>query len=43
MDRLIEEGRPERVIADQDLKVEKVAEGVAIVHDETGPVVVPRR
>jgi len=36
MDRLIEEGRPERVIADQDLKVEKVAEGVAIVHDETG-------
>jgi prevent-host-death family protein len=36
MDRLIEEGRPGRVIAAQGLKVEKVAEGVAIVHDEAG-------
>jgi len=36
IDRLIEESRPERVIAAQRLKVEKVAEGVAVVHDEAG-------
>ena len=36
MDQLIEEGRPERVIAAQGLKVEKVAEGVAIAHDHRG-------
>jgi prevent-host-death family protein len=36
MDRLIEESRPKRVIADQDLKVEKVAEGVAVAHDQAG-------
>lgn len=35
MDRLIEEGRHECVIATQGLKVEKVAEGVAIVHHES--------
>ncbi len=34
IDGLIEESRPERVIAGQHLKVEKVAEGVAIVHSE---------
>jgi len=32
IDQLIEAGRPERVIAAQGLKVEKVAEGVAVVH-----------
>ena len=32
IDRLIEESRPERVIATQGLKVEKVAAGVAVVH-----------
>jgi len=36
MDRLIEESRPERVIAAQGLKVEKVAGGVAVVHDKAG-------
>ena len=36
MDQLIEEGRPERVSAAQGLKVEKVAEGVAIAHDHRG-------
>lgn len=36
IDRLIEESRPERVILRQHLKVEKVAEGVAIVHSEAG-------
>lgn len=35
IDRLIEESRPERVIAAQGLKVERVAEGVAVVHSET--------
>ena len=34
MDQLIEESRPERVIAAQGLKVEKIAEGVAVVHDQ---------
>lgn len=32
MDQLIEESRPERVIATQGLNVEKVVEGVAVVH-----------
>ena len=36
IDGLIEESRPERVILRQRLKVEKVAEGVAIVHSEAG-------
>ena len=36
MDRLIEESRPERVIAAQGLKVEKIAEGVALAHDQRG-------
>jgi prevent-host-death family protein len=36
MDRLIEESRPDRVIAAQGLEVEKVAEGVAIVRDQAG-------
>jgi len=35
MNRLIEESQPERVISAQGLKVEKVAEGVAVVRDET--------
>ena len=34
IDRLIEESRPELVIAGQSLKAKKVAEGVAIVHSE---------
>jgi prevent-host-death family protein len=34
MDRLMEESRPERVIAAQGLKVEKIAEGVAVAHDQ---------
>jgi prevent-host-death family protein len=36
IDQLIEEARPERVIAAQGLKVERVAEGVAAVHSEAG-------
>jgi len=36
IDQLIEEARPERVIAAQGLKVEGVAEGVAAVHSEAG-------
>ncbi len=36
MDRLIEESRPERVIAAQGLEVEKVAEGIAVAHDQRG-------
>ncbi len=36
IDRLIEESQSERVIAKQRLKVEKVAEGVAVVHSEPG-------
>ena len=36
IDRLIAESRPERVIAAQGLKVEKVAEGVAVAHDQAG-------
>jgi prevent-host-death family protein len=32
IDQLIEESQPERVIATQGLKVEKVANGVAVVH-----------
>ena len=36
IDGLIEESRPERVIATQRLKVEKVAAGVAVVHDSAG-------
>ena len=36
IDQLIEESRPERVIAGQRLKVEKVAEGAAVVHSEAG-------
>lgn len=32
MDRLIEESQPERVIAAQGQEVEKVADGVAVVH-----------
>jgi prevent-host-death family protein len=36
IDRLIEESRAERVIAEQRLKVEKVTHGVAIVHSEAG-------
>ena len=36
IDGLIQESRPERVIAAQGLRVEKVAEGVAVVHDKMG-------
>lgn len=36
IDRLIEEAQPERVVARHGLKVEKVAEGVAVVHDAAG-------
>ena len=36
MDRLIEENRPEQVIAAQGLKVEKIAEGVVVAHDQRG-------
>jgi prevent-host-death family protein len=36
IDRLIEESRPERVVAAQGLRVEPVAEGVAVVHDQAG-------
>ena len=36
IDQLLEESQPERVIAAQGLKVEKVAEGMGAVHDETG-------
>ena len=32
IDHLIEEARPERVVTAQDLQVEQVAEGVALVH-----------
>ncbi len=35
MDRLIEENRPKRAISAQGLRAKRVAEGVAIVHDET--------
>jgi hypothetical protein len=35
MDQLIEESRPERVLAAQGLKVEQVAEGVALTRDQT--------
>ncbi|MBI3800416.1 MAG: type II toxin-antitoxin system prevent-host-death family antitoxin [Deltaproteobacteria bacterium] len=34
MDQLIEESQPERVIATQGLKVEKVADGIAVAHDQ---------
>lgn len=36
IDPLIEESRPERVVATQGLKVEQVMEGVVVVHDEDG-------
>ena len=36
IDRLIEDNKPERVIAAQGLKVKKVANGVAVVHDHAG-------
>ena len=36
IDELIEESRPERVIAGQRLKVERVAEGAAVVHSDAG-------
>jgi len=36
MDRLIAESRPERVIAAQGLRVEPAADGVAVVHHESG-------
>jgi len=36
MDRLLEESRPERVVAAQGLKVEQVAEGIAVAHDQRG-------
>jgi prevent-host-death family protein len=36
IDELIEESRPERIIATQGLKVEKVADGVAIAHGSPG-------
>jgi len=36
IDQLIEESRPEQVIDVQGLKVEKVADGVAVVHPEAG-------
>ncbi len=36
MEQLVEEGRPERVIAARGLKVEKVAEGIAVAHNQRG-------
>ncbi len=36
MDQLIEESQPERVIAAQNLRVEKALEGVAVVHSAAG-------
>jgi prevent-host-death family protein len=36
IDRLIEESKPERVMDAQGLKVKKVADGVAAVHDHAG-------
>ena len=36
MDRLIEESQPEQVVAAQGLKVEQVAEGIAVAHDQRG-------
>jgi prevent-host-death family protein len=36
MDRLIEKRRPDQVIAAQGLKVERLAEGVAIVREQAG-------
>jgi prevent-host-death family protein len=36
IDRLIEESQPERIIAAHGLKVEKVADGVAIVRGDAG-------
>lgn len=36
IDQLIVESRPEQVITAHGLKVEKVAEGVAVAHDQTG-------
>jgi len=36
IDGLVEESRPGRVIAKQRLKVERVTEGVAVVHSEAG-------
>ena len=36
MDQLIEESRPARAIAAQGLKVERVAEGIAVAHDQRG-------
>ena len=36
IDQLIEESKPERVVNAQGLKVKKVADGVAAVHDHAG-------
>lgn len=36
IDGLVEESRPEQVLADHSLKAQKVAEGVAVIHDEVG-------
>jgi prevent-host-death family protein len=36
IDELIEESRPEQVIAEQSLKAKKVAAGVAVAHTEAG-------
>lgn len=34
MDRLMEEAQPERITAAQGLRIEKLADGIAIVRDE---------
>ena len=36
IDQLIEDNQPERVIAEQGLRAEQVADGVAVVHDQSG-------
>jgi len=36
IDRLIEEGRPEQVLADLGLKAKRAAGGVAVIHDVAG-------
>ncbi|MBI2941748.1 MAG: type II toxin-antitoxin system prevent-host-death family antitoxin [Chloroflexi bacterium] len=36
MDQLLEESRPERVMPAHRLKAERVAEGVAVIHDDAG-------
>lgn len=41
LDRLMDESRLERVVADQGLKLERVAEGVAVVHKAAKQFIFP--